>query len=62
MLSQSVSGLPTNGSTIYLRLWSLVNGSYQAVDHSYLMGACNNHSKAVVTAHSVGRSTRGTPT
>lgn len=42
MFSASVSGnnktvtnLPTNGQTIYVRLWTSVNGSWQSQDYSY---------------------------
>ena len=33
--SQTVSGLPTGGSTIYVRLWSAVNGIWQFSDSTY---------------------------
>jgi hypothetical protein len=33
-LSATVSGLPTNGSTIYVRLWSLI-GDWQHRDYTY---------------------------
>ena len=33
--SQTVSGLPTNGQTVYVRLWSLINGVWQANDYTY---------------------------
>src|SRR3989442_1821818 len=28
-VSATVSGLPTNGSAIYARLWSMINGAWQ---------------------------------
>jgi hypothetical protein len=34
-LSGTVTGLPTNGSTIYVRLWSLVGGAWQFYDYTY---------------------------
>ncbi len=34
-LSRSVSGLPTNGSTVYVRLWSYVAGAWQFNDYTY---------------------------
>ena len=34
-LSASVPGLPTNGSTVYVRLWSLLSGGWQSRDYSY---------------------------
>ncbi len=33
--SLTVSNLPTDGSTIYVRLWSYVNGGYQYNDYTY---------------------------
>jgi glucose/arabinose dehydrogenase len=34
-LSATVSGLPTNGSTVYVRLWSLLSGAWQSNDYIY---------------------------
>jgi hypothetical protein len=34
-LSQVVSGLPTNGSTVYVRLWSKINGAWSYIDYAY---------------------------
>jgi hypothetical protein len=34
-LSQVVSGLPTNGSTVYVRLWSKINGAWPYFDYTY---------------------------
>ena len=31
----SVSGLPTNGETLYARLYSLINGAWQYNDYTY---------------------------
>jgi len=33
--SQVVSGIPTNGSTIYVRLWTLLGGAWQVNDYTY---------------------------
>ena len=33
--SQTVSGLPANGSSVYVRLWSLINGAWQSEDYTY---------------------------
>ena len=33
--SATVTGLPTNGSTIYVRLWSFISGSWQNTDYTY---------------------------
>jgi hypothetical protein len=35
LTSQSVTGLPTGGSTIYVRLWSAINGIWQFSDSTY---------------------------
>jgi glucose/arabinose dehydrogenase len=34
-LSATVSGLPTDGSTVYVRLWSLLSGAWQSNDYIY---------------------------
>jgi hypothetical protein len=33
--SELVSGIPTNGITIYVRLWTLLSGAWQVNDYSY---------------------------
>jgi len=33
--SGTVSGLPTDGRTLFVRLWSLINGSWQFLDYTY---------------------------
>jgi hypothetical protein len=33
--SQTVTGLPSGGGTIYVRLWSLLNGLWQYNDYTY---------------------------
>jgi hypothetical protein len=33
--TETVSGLPTNGVTVYARLYSLINGSWQFTDYTY---------------------------
>jgi serine protease len=35
LTSQTVTGLPTGGSTIYVRLWSAINGVWQYSDSTY---------------------------
>ena len=34
-LSATVSGLPTNGSRVWVRLWSMINGAWQWNDYTY---------------------------
>ena len=36
---QTVSGLPTNGSTVYVRLWAQVAGNWQSIDYTYQAAA-----------------------
>jgi hypothetical protein len=33
--TETVNGLPTNGETIYARLYSLINGAWQTADYTY---------------------------
>jgi hypothetical protein len=33
-LTATVSGLPTNGSTVYVRLWSLIAGTWEYNDYT----------------------------
>jgi uncharacterized repeat protein (TIGR03803 family) len=35
-LSNTVTGLPTDGTTVYVRLWSLTNGAWRFNDYTYL--------------------------
>jgi hypothetical protein len=35
-LSDTVTGLPTNGTTVYVRLWSLTNFTWRFNDYTYL--------------------------
>ena len=34
--SASVTGLPTTGAKVYVRLWSRINGLWQSTDYTYL--------------------------
>src|SRR5262249_40113638 len=55
-LSASVSGLPTDGSTIYVRLWSLISGVWQFNDYTYNGG---NTAKAVLNTPAPGSTLAG---
>jgi len=33
--SYTVTGLPTNGKVLYVRIWSYINGAWQYSDASY---------------------------
>ncbi len=46
VLSQTVSGLPTDGRPLYVRLWSLVNGTWVYVDYTYTANAASGSTKA----------------
>ncbi|HEX8174194.1 MAG TPA: S8 family serine peptidase [Pyrinomonadaceae bacterium] len=50
-LSRTVSNLPTDGRTIYVTLWSLINGAWQSNQYSYKTGAC---AKAAMTSPADG--------
>jgi hypothetical protein len=45
--SVTVNTLPTNGVLLYARLWSLINGAWQAVDYTYT--EAGTAAKAVLT-------------
>ena len=44
--SQTVSGIPTNGSTVYVRLWTLFGSNWQYNDYTYT--ASGGNTKAVM--------------
>ena len=50
--SQTVSGIPTNASTVYVRLWTLFGSSWQYNDYTYT--ASGGNSKAVMLLPSPG--------
>jgi len=43
--SKTVSGLPNDGRTLYIRLWSYINGSWGANYYDYTVRAANNSAK-----------------
>jgi hypothetical protein len=45
--TETVSGLPSNGETIYVRLYSLINGAWQYTNYTYV--AAGAATKAVLT-------------
>jgi len=58
VLSETVNGLPTDGSTIWARLYYLINGSWSYVDQSYT--AYNpNSNKGVITSPTPGSTLQG---
>jgi trimeric autotransporter adhesin len=50
--SQTVSGIPTDGSTVYVKLWTLLGGTWQSNDYTYKAGGVNT--KAVMTSPASG--------
>ncbi|MGJ5816650.1 hypothetical protein [Paludibaculum fermentans] len=61
LTSASVTGLPTNGSTIYARLWSYVNSQWVSNDYQYRAYSPNGSTptKAVLTAPAPGSKLSG---
>ena len=58
ILAKAVTGLPSDGSTVWARLWYLVNGTWNFVDNSYT--AYNpNSSKGVITSPTPGSNLSG---
>ena len=56
-LSGTVSGLPTNGSPVYVRLWTLLGGTlWQFNDYTYTAAT---QSKAVLTSPAPGSTLAG---
>ena len=55
--SRTVTGIPTNSVTIYVRLWSLINGTWQS--NSYTYTAANGGVVAAVIQSPVPGSTLG---
>ncbi len=54
-LSAAVSGLPNDGSTLYVRLWSYVAGEWQFNDYTYTAsGSAGTPVKAVMTSPAPG--------
>jgi Calcineurin-like phosphoesterase/Beta-propeller repeat len=49
-LSATVSGLPTNGSTVYVRLWSLISGTWLHNDYTYTAFSGGGGVKAQITS------------
>ena len=55
--SQTVNGIPTDGSTIYVKLWTLLGGAWQFNDYTYKAGGVNT--KAVITSPASGSTLSG---
>jgi len=55
--SQAVTGIPTNGGTIWVRLWTLLGNAWQYNDYTY--GAGSNPTKAVLSNPTPGSTLSG---
>jgi len=55
--SQTVTGLPVSGGTIYVRLWTQIAGTWQFNDYTYI--AASLGSKASILSPSPGRALSG---
>ncbi len=53
-LSVTVSGLSSNGSTLYVRLWSKISGVWQSNDYTYTAASGGNATKAQMTSPAPG--------
>ena len=57
--SQTVGGLPTDGSTIYVRLWSRFSNGWNYNDYTYRAATVVAQSKAVMVTPSTGSTLNG---
>ena len=55
--SQTVNGIPTDGSTVYVKLWTLLGGAWQSSDYTYK--AAGGNTKAVITSPVPGSGLNG---
>jgi hypothetical protein len=55
--SQTVNGMPTDGSTVYVRLWTLLGGTWQSNDYTYKAGGGNT--KSAITSPVPGSALSG---
>jgi beta-propeller repeat-containing protein len=58
-LSQTVSGLPTDGSTVYVRLWSLSGATWTFSDYTYKTGSTASPTPAVMSSPAPGSTLSG---
>jgi hypothetical protein len=55
--SQTLNGIPTDGSTLYVKLWTLLDGAWLSNDYTYKAGGTNT--KAVITSPASGSTLSG---
>jgi len=58
-LSASVTGLPADGSTVYVRLWSYVNSAWEFNDYTFKAAGAVNAAKASMTSPAPGSTLPG---
>jgi hypothetical protein len=61
-LSATVAGLPTNGSAVYVRLWSLISATWVYDDYQYTAAGTGGSAKAVMQTPAPGSTLPGTST
>jgi len=54
LLSQTVTGLPTDGSTLYVRLFSLIGSTWSYSDYTYKAGTGSQSGSTVLTSPAPG--------
>ena len=59
-LSATAAGLPTNGSPIYVRLWSVIGGAWQFIDYSYTSGTSPSASAHLISPAPLSKLTAST--
>ena len=60
-LTATINGLPTAGQTVYLRLWSYIDGAWQSSDSTYkAFGSTGPPAKAVMSSPASGSALPGT--
>jgi len=61
-LTRTVSGLPTNGSTIYVRLYSSIGGAWQYTDYTYTAYYSSNSGGGSLIINGAGTVSGGSST
>jgi hypothetical protein len=59
---QTVSGIPTNGATIFVRLWTLLSGAWQYNDYGYTAASGTFTTLAAMTSPAPGTALPGSAT
>jgi len=59
-VSQTVTGLPTNGSAVFARIWSLIGTMWRFNDYNYTASAACSYSLSPATSSVAAAATTGT--